>query len=138
MGIDYAKDLSDLMTKKGDQVLRLYLNWTGTETQGLLHYLRGEELHIVATEAGDCLYAGGISRFTPELCGSIRFQELLEFLKKRYHWILIITDAQPMSAGAESLFASFSLAAITVQRESIEDLHVYLNQSDKHIIFLFN
>lgn len=143
-GPNYAFDLADLILKKGEKVLVINLNFDRPSTHhqpGLLQYLQGEVKKpvIITGDRGDYIQAGGVSRFSIELLSSRLFQDLLEELQSKYNWIIPLTHALPSSAEAESLASLFPSIAVTVEKESLDELEPYTNltvHSSKKVSFI--
>ena len=139
-GPDYASALAELFSQKGCRVLIMDLHCTESQEnspQGLLQYLQGESdaPPIQKREQWDEMCAGGSNRYATEKIGSPVFGRLIEQLKTKYDWILAVSGVLPCSAEAESLALLFPYLAVTLQRETIEELNFYtrfLKQSMQH------
>ena len=130
---DYSQQLANLLSKKGLKVLVLPLSFDAQsdseDLPGLLQYLDGvvDVPKILEANGYDRIVAGGISRFSSELIGSRRFQNLLDSLLKQYDWIIAVTSAIPQSSEAESLIGHFQTAFISVNEETLNQLKSYIH-----------
>ncbi len=139
-GPDYAPLLAELLSRKGCRVLIMDLNFTESQEnspQGLLQYLQGEisSPPIQKREQWDEMSAGGSCPYGSEKIGSAVFLRLIEQLKTQYDWILAVSRALPCSAETEHLALLFPYLAVTLQRETIEELDFYsrfLERSTQH------
>lgn len=147
-GVDYSQHLSELLSKAGWKVVLLPISFKSGEKghrEGLIQYLEGSisEPQIVREGSYDCIYEGGVSRYTAELIGSPRFKNLLNQLASKYNWIVVSSDVMPASGEAEALLKIFDHAALNLTHESISDLKAYMpykNDLDakKKVTFVFS
>lgn len=135
-GPAYAKALAQLLSKRGDKVLILDLDFTKSkvQTNGLLQYLQGEieRPFVKQSLEGDLILAGGNTRFSLEFLNSARFDNLLNQLKSEYDWILAATKVNPQSAEAENLMDHFPVVVITLTDEMVNQIDVFEQMKSKH------
>ncbi len=143
-GPDYSKDLAELIVKKKNNVIRLFLDFdrhSQSDRSGLLQYLEGKTPSplIQQDDGGDFIEGGGISRFSIEILRTQQFSDLLFKLKEKYDCILAVTHVLPNSAEGEILTSLFSSIAISVENETIPELSHYFKlatECDKKIAFV--
>lgn len=133
---DYASDLANLFIKKGQKPITLYLDFdqsSNEEKPGLLQYLEGHAPFptIQNGETGDFIKAGGPTIFSNELLSSIKFKELLNQLKAKYDWVVVVSNAAPASALAENLIGHFSMIVVSVNEETVQKLEPYIRYSQE-------
>lgn len=144
-GIDFSHQLAALMGKTGQNVLLLPITFDApsNELPGLLQYLNNEALSpkIIKEQSFDRIACGGISRFSNELICQESFNKLLESFQKNYHWILLVTNAQPTSAEAENLIQRYHNAAINIVDETLHELELLIKppaKAGQALIFVIN
>lgn len=124
-GTDFTNTLAVLLSKKGQKILKLSLDFTtASEKEGLLQYLESDAANprIEKLAGFDWISSGGASRYSEELLRSPRFQSLLKELSSRYDWILATTPATLPSAEAENLSCLFDASVVVVTHESLNTL----------------
>lgn len=124
-GTDFTNTLAVLLSKKGQKILKLTLDFTtASDKEGLLQYLESDAANpkIEKLSDFDWIPSGGISRYSEELLRSPRFQTLLKELSSRYDWILASTPATLPSAEAENLSGLFDASVVVVTNESLNTL----------------
>lgn len=124
-GTDFTNTLAVLLSKKGQKILKLSLDFTAvSDKEGLLQYLESDAANpkIERLSDFDWIPSGGVSRYSEELLRSPRFQSLLKELASRYDWILASTPATLPSAEAENLSGLFDASVVVVTNESLNTL----------------
>jgi tyrosine-protein kinase Etk/Wzc len=146
-GVDYAPRLVELLAKRGLKVLWMPVSFKNGEAgqgKGLIQYLEGavNDPEIVHEGVFDCIYEGGVSRYTAELIGSPRFKDLLGRLKAKYDWIVVSTDVMPTSGEADALVEQFDNAVANLTHENISELKSYMgykmDSGEKKVSFVFS
>lgn len=143
---DYSLDLAQLLAQKDQRILMIDLNLDqpkASSQPGLLQYLQKEvtSLPILKEEYADYLPTGGVTKYAIERFTSQAFKELLDQLKSDYDWVIATTSVVPCSVEAEALASLFPLIAVTVQKETIEDLSFYIKLAKdplKKMTFVIN
>jgi tyrosine-protein kinase Etk/Wzc len=144
-GPDFSESLATLISKRGLKVLIVPLNFDQpalSEGPGLLQYIEGqvEAPTIKRKKFYDQIEAGGISRFSSELIGTLKFKNLMTKLAFGYDWIIATCHANPTTAEAETALKIFSNAVVTVSDEKLTELEIYhaLGEKDtkKKITFI--
>lgn len=128
-GPDFSPQLANLLSKRGLRVLLMPIYFDGpaanqNELPGLLQCLEGEAVFPkVRKENGyDIINSGGVSRYSQELVGSARFDELLQKLREQYDIIIAVSKVLPSSQELGGLVDHFDKAVITIS--SNETLNV--------------
>jgi len=135
--------MAKLFHMEGKKVLILPISFdkvaSENELPGLLQILQEKIDDPKINQNGDYdwISQGGISRFSNELLGNPRFDQLLRRLEKDYDLIIAVSHASPCSAEGESQLSHFQHAAICVNDEKLHNLHFYTNENqNKKITFL--
>jgi uncharacterized protein involved in exopolysaccharide biosynthesis len=143
-GPNYAPPFATLLSKRNLKVLLMSISPEDnldpkTEKGGLLDYLEGtsKEPLIIKGVTFDQIHFGRTTPYCNELLESSAFQSLLEELRKKYDWIVAISQAPLFSSEAETAVTLFDGAAITLKDEKLHDLKGYFHLPKK-ISFLFD
>ncbi len=145
-GYDYSQELANLISKKGQSVLIIALDHNrhiSSSNSGLLKYLKGDiEFPLIEKENYfDSISFGEDITHSIEFIGSSRFAVLMNTLKDKYDWILLVNHSSPISATGEQLISMFQNSAITFTNETLNEFNLQKAIPDfftKHIIFLFS
>lgn len=121
---DFTPALAKLLALQGKKALILPLSFEDQVSEGLLQYLQGaiDQPKIIKEEGYDRIPAGGYSRFAPELIASVRFDQLLDDLRKKYDWILLVSSIEIASPEAVSLIHRFGPAVVEIKYARLEAL----------------
>lgn len=136
--LDYSASFSELLAKRNLKVLLMDISFDAaadSTQEGLLQYLENPAQDVKITKKGsyDYIASGGKSNFSKELIESICFKNLLKTLSTKYDWIVVVSDAMPLSIETESLLTLFDFAAISIENETLQDLKSIFNfASDKY------
>lgn len=128
-GPDYAVQLSDLLTKRGNKVLLIPAS-EGGAGDGLWHYLEkgGALPKIAKTETFDVMDAGQDTPFAAELLASDAFSKMINELS-HYHWIVVARKVDPISSEAQVLLTLFKRVAVTLHAVKLMSLRAYFRWS---------
>jgi tyrosine-protein kinase Etk/Wzc len=138
-GPDYSHQISLLLSKSGSKVLRIFNDGTIKESEpGLFHYLEGKlSLSLISQGKNyDYIQSEKKPQFFDELLISPRFEHLIQKLKQDYDWIIFVTTYSPCTGEGESLMNLFDHSAVTVDKESIQDLSICF--SKERVTFVFS
>lgn len=142
-GPECATDLAQLLVKKGLKVLLMDLSFNQTRElttePGLLQYLDRQVAHptIRPGPIYDFIPSGGISRFSAELIGSPRLQELIRELQRKYDAVLVVSHAPLNSSESEVSLSLFDKIVMTITKETWRDLdHCLREAAHKHLCFV--
>lgn len=125
-GPNYAAQLAELLSKGGRKVVVLSCMFDGSEAGdheiGLLHYLKGERLHVQTFFNYSWISSGGFTRFGKEELAQGRFQELLGQLKQDFDYILLPSRCPILSAEGETFAELADRVLVTLNGESLPTL----------------
>lgn len=138
-GPDYIDHLLHLLNAQGLKILYIDLKVNCLSSEpGIFDYLSGKILSIPLQKraAYDSISAGSITRHTNELLKSSSFQRLLGQLQPNYDLVIVASEALPLGAEAESLFAMFQNIAITITDEPLPRLTYYTASANKNVVYM--
>jgi hypothetical protein len=126
--------LLDLIAKQGQKGIFLSLDFEKPSDLGLLQFLEGKvaEPPIQRGKDWDKLESGGITRFSPELVSTQKFQDLLSHLNREYDWIFADCPKDALSKDGDILFFNQKLVLLT--HEKINEIEFHFN---KDVVFIF-
>lgn len=145
-GPHYAPLLANLISKKGNKVLLVEMDFTKPAKQdeipGLLQHLENKDIQpkILSKNGYDIVPAGGITRYSSELTSSKSFQEFLETNRKSYDWIIAYSVTSPISIESMALYPLFDGCVVSINCEKLNELTPIIqlkNDQKTQVSYLF-
>lgn len=138
-GMNYSSRVAQLLSKQGRKIVIISLKFDQfkqtQEQDGIIQYLEGiinwPNIHKKAEY--DFINSGGVTRFGHELLCSSRFPILIEELRKKYDWVILVSRAPIGSPEAEHLISIAQNSVISIAGETWKDI-----QRPLHIATAFN
>jgi hypothetical protein len=125
-GPDYSYALAEHLARLSHRSILLRCDFgapfRAEDLPGLLQLWKGEikEWPIRKASGFDWMTAGGYSLFGVEVMQSKKFQQLIEGLKERYHWIFLVVRSPLHQAESMAALRVCDQAIVTLSEEPIE------------------